>query len=378
LNRISDTISVINTATKAVTGEIVVGTDPTPSIVKAGRGFLYDGKLSGNGTGSCASCHVDGDMDHLAWNLGDPEGSMTTTVQNGQTFQFHPMKGPLTTQTLRGLLNLSPYHWRGDKPNFAAFNVAFVSLLGGSKISDADMTIYTNFAHSILLLPNPNENLDRTLPTALNNASPVNGETDFMTLALMGQGGTCNDCHTANPGTGSDRLIKHDQPQPLKVPQLRNVYQKVLYDKHKAQNIDGFGLSYEGSDSGLSGFFTGSSFKNYSATQKLDMSAYELCFDTGTAPAVGYTRTLTAANVTGAPIQSDWATLQSQAAAGNIDLIGRGTIQSQLHGLLYQPASGTYISDTNAAYTQTQLQGFVQAGDTISIMGVYPGTGTTQ
>jgi YVTN family beta-propeller protein len=378
LNRISDTISIINTATPAVTSEIVVGTDPTPSTVKAGRGFLYDGKLSGNGTGSCASCHVDGDMDHLAWNLGDPEGSMTSTVQKGQTFQYHPMKGPLTTQTLRGLLDLSPYHWRGDKPNFAAFNAAFVSLLGGSQISDADMTIYTNFAHSILFLPNPNENLDRTLPTSLNNASPVNGETDFMTLALMGQGGTCNDCHTANPGTGSDRLIKPDQPQPLKVPQLRNVYQKLLYDKHKAQNIDGFGLSYEGSDSGLPGFFTGSSFKNYSATQKLDMAAYELCFDTGTAPAVGYTRTLTAANVTSAPIQSDWATLQSQAAAGNIDLIGRGTIQSQLHGLLYQPASGTYISDTNTTYTQTQLQGFVQAGDTISIMGVYPGTGTTQ
>jgi hypothetical protein len=108
------------------------------------------------------------------------------------------------------------------------------------------------------------------------------------------------------------------------------------------------------------------------------MAAYELCFDTGTAPAVGYTRTLTAADVTSAPIQSDWATLQSRAAAGDIDLIGRGTIQSQLHGLLYQPTAGTYISDTKVVYTQAQLSGFVQAGDTITIMGVYPGTGTTQ
>ena len=82
LNRISNTISVIDIGTKAVTSEIAVGADPTPAALKEGRGFLYDAKLSGNGTGSCASCHVDGDMDHLAWNLGDPAGSETSTVQN--------------------------------------------------------------------------------------------------------------------------------------------------------------------------------------------------------------------------------------------------------------------------------------------------------
>src|SRR6202035_44807 len=125
LNRISNTISVVDTSNNAVILEIPVGSfDPTPSLIRNGRGFLYDAKLSGNGTGACASCHIDADMDHLAWDLGDPTGSMTSTVQNGKTILFHPMKGPMTTQTLRGLLNLSPYHWRGDKPNFAAFNVA--------------------------------------------------------------------------------------------------------------------------------------------------------------------------------------------------------------------------------------------------------------
>jgi YVTN family beta-propeller protein len=379
LNRISDTISVINTAAKAVTSEIVVGADPTPSTVKAGRGFLYDAKLSGNGTGSCGSCHVDGDMDHLSWNLGDPAGTMSSIVQNGQKISFHPMKGPMTTQTFRGLLNLSPYHWRGDHANFAAFNPAFNQLMGGSPISAADMATYTTFVNSLLFLPNPYQNLDRSLPTTLNNASPVNGENDFMNLKLTTPGPqTCANCHTANPGTGSNRLIDTKRIQPLKVPELRNLYQKMLYDRYAKQSIDGFGLSHDGSQSGFGSFFAVPPFAAYSKTQEKDMAAYELCFDTGTAPAVGYTRTLTAADVTSAPIQSDWATLQSRAAAGDIDLIGRGTIQSQLHGLLYQPTAGTYISDTNVVYTQAQLSGFVQAGDTITIMGVYPGTGTTQ
>jgi YVTN family beta-propeller protein len=383
LNRISDTISVINTSTKAVTS-VPVGTDPTPALLKAGRGFLYDAKLSGNGTGACASCHVDGDMDHLAWNLGNPAGSMTSVVQNGVTIEFHPMKGPMTTQTLRGLLNLSPYHWRGDMANFAAFNVAFNELMGGPEISDTDMSVYTGFADSILFLPNPNENLDRTLPTSLDGGNPVNGQTDFLTIAGTGiakLSGTCNQCHTSNNfGPGSNRVIQTegvpDGAQPLKVPELRNIYQKLLFDGAAANTIDGFGLGHDGHFPGLTAFLSSALFDGYTAAEKTDIIAYSVCFDTGTAPAVGYTITLTAATVANSTAQTNWTLLQSQASAGNIDLIARGTINSQIHGLLYQPSSNNYISDANVLYTQTQLQGLIAAGDTLSFMGVYPGTGS--
>ena len=238
LNRISNTISVIDTGTRAVTSEIAVGTDPTPKLIREGRGFLYDAKLSGNGTGACGSCHVDGDMDHLAWNLGDPTGSMTSTVQNGTTILFHPMKGPMTTLTLRGLLKLSPYHWRGDKVNFAAFNVAFDVLMGSSQISTKEMGFYTNFTNSILFLPNPFQNLDRTLPTSLHGGNPVAGQSDFLTIQGTGPTNlTCNDCHTSNPGPGSNRVINPQFSQPLKTPELRNIYQKLLYDKDGAITI---------------------------------------------------------------------------------------------------------------------------------------------
>jgi len=380
LNRISNTISVINTGTRAVTSEIAVGTDPTPSSLKTGRGFLYDAKLSGNGTGSCASCHIDGDMDKLAWNLGDPTGSMTSVVQDGTTILFHPMKGPMTTLTLRGLLNLSPYHWRGDRADFAAFNPTFNQLMGGSQISTTDMTLYTNFANSILFLPNPYQNLDRTLPTSLIGGNPVNGQADFLTIQATGaaspQGLTCNQCHTSNPGPGSNRAILPQFTQPLKVPELRNIYQKLLFDRLAATTIDGFGLTHDGHSSGLSDFLNDPLFEDYSAGQKTDMSAYSLCFDTGTAPAVGFTLTLTAITVVNSTAQTDWGTLQLQASQGNIDLIARGTIHGQVHGLLYQPSASKYISDTNTQYTQAQVQALIAAGDTLSMMGVYPGTGS--
>jgi hypothetical protein len=301
------------------------------------------------------------------------------------------MKGPMTTQTLRGLLNLSPYHWRGDHIDFTAFNTAFSSLMGGSQLSISDMSIYTQFVNTILFPPNPNQNLDRTYPTSLSIASgnPAIGASDYLNLTLMTvemggvitpTGKTCNNCHTAFPsGPGSNRLIRPSSgSQPLKIPQLRNIYQKLLRDPvHTAAGpvaIDGFGLNHDGQVPSILQFLAASDFVDYTAQEKTDMAAFELCFDTGTAPAVGYTRTMTSATLASAA--SDWSTLEGQAAAGSIDLLVRGTVSGVVHGLLYNPTANTYTLDAGATYTHAQLQALIVAGDVMSIMGVYPGTGT--
>jgi YVTN family beta-propeller protein len=390
LNRITNSISIVDTSQLAVLSEIPIGFNPTPAAIQQGRGFLYDAKLSGNGTGSCASCHVDGDMDHLAWDLGDPGGSILseteTTILGNITLQFHPMKGPMTTLALRGLLNLAPYHWRGEQANLQTFNSTFSALLGGAQLSSSNMNLYANFIDTILYLPNPFENVDRTLSTSLaaaNGGNPAQGKLDFNNVAETKAAGlafTCNDCHTASPsGPGTNLLILPFVPtvttQPMKIPQLRNVYQKLLFNPAGA-DIDGFGLEHDGAAANLTTFLQAAPFVGYTAQQLKDIYAYCLQFDTGTAPAVGFTHTLTSANVASVVSQSDWTMLQSQAALGNINLVARGTLSGQLHGLLYQPSTGTYISDASILYTQAQIESLVQAGDTLSIMGVYPGTGS--
>jgi hypothetical protein len=211
-----------------------------------------------------------------------------------------------------------------------------------------------------------------------------------MTLPLTQAGltqVTCNACHTANPGSGSNRVINPElgAPQPLKTPQLRNIYQKLLRNPFFTigstglirMAVDGFGLDHDGGVSSIQGFLAGSIFNAYTATQKADIGAYLLCFDTGTAPAVGYTRTVTPANLNAADVQTDWTLLESQDAAGNIDLIARGTINGVLHGLLYHPLFNTYTSDTNISYTRARLQALIQNGDTLTFMGVFPHTGST-
>jgi hypothetical protein len=240
------------------------------------------------------------------------------------------------------------------------------------------MNLYQTFAFSINFMPNPNQNLDRSLPTSLVGVTgnPVTGETIFTTVPKTKPAQTCNSCHTY-PGPGSNRVIDTNELQPLKMPQLRNIYQKLLYTRFAKTTIDGFGLNNDGDGAGFQGFFQDPNFSAYSKTQQNDMAAFEMCFDTGTAPGVGYTRTLTSSNVANAGVTTDWATLEAQAVTSpvNIQLIARGTISGQIHGLLYQ-GNGNYLTDTGTTYTHAQLVAFVTAGDTLSIMGVMPGTGS--
>jgi len=57
-----------------------------------------------------------------------------------------------------------------------------------------------------------------------------------------------------------------------------------------------------------------------------------------------------------------------------VDLIANGTVNGVITGLLYVPSSGLYQTGSTT-YTQAQLITFIQNGDTLTVMGVPPGSG---
>ncbi len=402
LNRISNTITVIDPNSRSVLREIFVGShDPTPRVIREGRGFLYSAKLSGGGLVSCASCHIDAEMDMLAWDLGDPNGSLETNAihvsgskglfpPNGivSNVVFHPMKGPMTTQTMRGLAGLEPLHWRGDRTNFTHFNGAFDGLLGGGTLSASDMAAYRAYINTIVFQPNPNQNLNRTLPTTFAGGDPTAGRNAFMGTNYGTLGGfinlRCNTCHSVP--TGSDRGFTPaqalEEPQDFKVPQLRNIYQKMRFTNSPgAQSLLGFGLTHDGMDPSLFAFLSRPVFGLFAndAVVKRNLSAFVQCFDTGTAPAVGYARTLTATNVASLSVSNDWSLLEAQTVGGtNIDLIVKGLVDGQRRGFVFVVASNVYRADKQslAPLTRSALVGKVTAGGVLTVMGVPPGTGT--
>ena len=144
-----------------------------------------------------------GDVDSLAWDLGNPDAAVRTNPGPfvlplpefgtdplfGLNPDFHPMKGPMITQSLRGMANHGPMHWRGDRTGgtdatlqhvlpsaqpdtgtfdeqiaFKKFNVAFPGLLGRSApLTDAEMQSFTDFMLQVTYPPNPIRNLDNSL-----------------------------------------------------------------------------------------------------------------------------------------------------------------------------------------------------------------------
>ena len=258
LSRFTSAIEVIDTTTNQLLTTIAFH-DPTPDVIVAGRPHLYDThQTSGLGQTSCASCHIDGKMDPLGWDLGDPSGDMKAFNQvclatGDSCDDWHPLKGPLTTQTLVGTVGAEPLHWRGDRENLAAFAGAFVGLLGDDVEPDAAaMQEFEDFVATMQFPPNPFRNLDNTVKDELfpNNGNPADGEQFFHNVPVDRSFSTCVFCHSSPLG-GDPRVVTKVALglatfQDMKVSQLSNMYEKTGLDKESTESTRGFGFTHDG------------------------------------------------------------------------------------------------------------------------------------
>lgn len=394
-NKLRNTLTVIDTASAAVLGEVPLAShDPTPPSLRDGRAFLHDARLSGNGISSCASCHLDSDTDGLAWDLGDPGGQMVTvkgfnnSVHNPTPLDrvMHPMKGPLLTQTLRGLTPGQLLHWRGDRPTVASFNVTFPALLGGAELPAAAMESMTAYLNSLKLHPNPHRLPDRTLPTDLEGGSAVRGRLVFLNHDLS----HCITCHAAsstNPGTGTDNNIDLMQEvgsyQPVKTPHLRLTHQHSPFSRTAgAVNVSGYGVLKDGT-AATADLPIGHPYalSNLATLQQFnDLRAFVLAFDTGTAPAVGRSRTVTEIPAAGSPAEADLDLLEARANAGDCDLTVHGRAGGRLRGFVWDKATARYLPDRagDSPLTRAQLLESMSSGGTLTFSGTLPGFGPTR
>lgn len=173
--RDSGRLSLIDPVQRIVVGGVDVRPAADPALA-LGRRWLSDASLtSGNGTQSCAGCHLDGHTDRLAWDLGDPRGALQPFVGNCFTnaarrcADWHPMKGPMVTQSLRGIIGSEPFHWRGDRRGIHDFRRTYERLLGREHApSDAELDQLAAYLSRLQATPSPYLGADGRLPTALD------------------------------------------------------------------------------------------------------------------------------------------------------------------------------------------------------------------
>jgi hypothetical protein len=410
---------VIDTRTRTEVAHVAMH-NPEPPSITTGRRFLYDASFtSAHGDSACASCHVFGDFDSLAWDLGNPDndvkpdpGPFRSTLFNTITQQpidpvFHPMKGPMITQSLRGMLNSGPMHWRGDRTGgndapsaqpdsgsfderagFAKFQAGFTDLLGrDSFIPTADMDAFTDFILQVRYPPNPNRPLDNSFTPDQAEGARLFGVTNCGIASADGPSDVmrCNSCHvldpqgnptTAAPGFfGTAGFSTFDfQTQLFKVPHLRNAYQKIgmfgnpfnfafpnTDNSFQGDQVRGFGYLHDGNIDTVFRFHHGISFANLpfnagnpaegfldgpeGEVQRRQVEAFVFAFPTSFAPIVGQQITLAADSSAAVAARVDL--LRQRADAGDCDLIAKTTVAGAEVGFLYV-GNGRFRTDRRA------------------------------
>jgi uncharacterized protein (TIGR03437 family) len=431
LTRFDDSISIVDLATRRESAHVAMF-NPEPASVTNGRRFLYDAALtSSHGDSACASCHIFGDFDSLAWDLGNPDGALVTNpgpfaVLLGPAQPIHPMKGPMTTQSLRGMDNHGPMHWRGDRTGgndaasaqpgsgsfdedagFKKFNAAFPDLLGrGGQLAPEQMQAFTDFILQVAYPPNPVRNLDNTL-----TPDQQAGRDFFFGVTSNGRPSdtlkTCNGCHVLDPNGnrasgvarpgffGTDGQSSFEgEPQLFKVPQLRNLYQKVGKfgaspdaflpvdaTPFMGDQVRGFGFLHDGSADTLFRFHGAAVFVRSilnpggipigaaGDTIRRQLEAFLLAFDSNLAPIVGQQVTLTKTNSAVAGARIDL--LESRAAANECDLVAHGRVQAKAAGFLYDPQHRSFNTTPEA-----DLRALAKnSGSELTFTCVPPGSG---
>ncbi|MCY7388569.1 MAG: hypothetical protein LH481_10975, partial [Burkholderiales bacterium] len=409
-SRIAHSVSQIDTATKTSLGNLPMFS-PESAAVRAGRRFLYDANdSSANGSASCASCHIFGDMDHLAWDLGNPD-EVTKDNPNAYvpgvprtTFRFHPMKGPMGTQTLRGMRGNGPMHWRGDRTavsrqtvrgslesieeaSFKEFSSAFVGLVGReAELSAAQMQSFTDFAMALAMPPNPIRALNNRLNAMEQAGRDIYFNTNSITLL-----GSCNNCHTVNPAAGrfgTAGLMSFEGgriTENFKVPQLRNVYQKagmfgfsLSGGAASGAQIRGFGFSHDGSVDTLDSFLSDPvfNFPAPAATTRAQVAAFVWAMDSDLAPIVG--QQVTWRPNTNAAVETQLSLLKSEAAVtaprASCDLIVRASIDgANVAGLMQ--TDGNWLMKTGERLTEAALRNLPSASQPLTFTCMPPGSG---
>ncbi len=402
MNRFDQQIAIIqnasNAGSRSLWKKVDLSYDAEPATVANGRRFLYDAtNTSGHGDGACASCHIFGDLDSLAWDLGDPFGASLNNpnpfVNNLQGNAFHPLKGPMTTQSLRGMAGEGPMHWRGDRTGgndpggsalderaaFEKFNPAFVALLGrATQLPPQNMQAFADFVLALEYPPNP--------VRALANVGTTeqDGGQSFFTTQVSDGLGPCATCHALPTGGGGNSSFE-GEPQEFKIAHLRNAYAKVGRFLAAGNQVRGFGFLHDGAVPNVFVFLSGGAF-NFSAgpggttanQRRRSVEAFIHALDTGLRPIVGQQVSATPTTFADASVIARIDLMIAQDDANACELVVKGISAGQPRGYLFVGSDGFQpdrMADSVIHKTTLRNQA-AAAGQELTYTCVPPGAGT--
>lgn len=209
VNRLDDSISVVDVARGEVSGKIQLGGPTEVSQLRRGEQLFHSAKFCFQGQFACITCHPDNHIDGVAWNLETPQLG----------------RDRVANRTLRGVAETAPYKWNGHNPDLDTQCGPRIAkyLFHSEGFNKEQLTDLVAFIKSIPLPPNRHLAADGQL-----SSSQERGKAIFYKK-------NCDTCHpaathyTARQSFDVGTANKYDTSGLFDVPQLDRIYQRPPY-----------------------------------------------------------------------------------------------------------------------------------------------------
>jgi hypothetical protein len=236
----------------------------------------------------------------------------------------------------------------------------------------------SNYLLTLRHHPNPNRNLNNSLPTSFAGGNPVIGKTLFDDHIKS----HCITCHAGAQGSNNnlDDFRLTDSRDQVKTPPIRTVYQRIFHNRTAgAQSISGYGLSRDGTVP--ANFLPTVHFYDLDMLETpaefADVKAYVLCFDTGTPQSSSLARTVTSANMAQSAVTADMSLLEAQAGLSLNDLVVQGVVGGRQRSFFYNRTALRYVPDAagEVTLTRNQMLALLGPNDAVTFSGTLIGQG---
>jgi YVTN family beta-propeller protein len=219
-NSLDDTIGVIDLGKLEPDGVIDLGGPKEITRQRTGERLFHNAKITFHRQYSCHSCHPDGHVDGLAYDI-EADGIGISPVDN---------------RTLRGILDTAPFKWEGTNPSLQRqcgprLAVFFTRL---TPFNPQELDALDYYITTIPRPPNRFRALNAALTPAQRRGKAVYERTNTNDGREMRVTDRCLTCHP--PPYFTDRKVHdvgtkqpNDRTGKFDVPHLNNIYDSAPY-----------------------------------------------------------------------------------------------------------------------------------------------------
>ena len=219
-NMLDDSITVIDVKQLEAAGRVDLGGSRDLTQRRRGEKLFHSANISFRRQFSCSSCHPDGHIDNIVYDIEDDGIGM----------------GPIDNRTLRGINDMAPYKWTGINPSLkrqcGPRLAVFVTRLQPFTPEQLDDLHY--YLCSIPRPPNRYRKLGEDLTEAQRRGKAMYERARRNDGSLIPVGNRCHTCHPAplytdgkihNVGT----KFAYDRDGKFDAPHLLNIYDSAPY-----------------------------------------------------------------------------------------------------------------------------------------------------